>query len=147
MIKQPCTYREWKTASSGLVSVSSLDEMNESCSPDFRAEWKYEEIPFAFASLGTNGGFRDFYFIEYLAKYNQGGTGNPPMPTTIKRYVLGLQRSFDSEWSYEVKLLESPTFNCKEEGFLSVVDNCIHKVYFFTTKATTFFQTIKFLRS
>lgn len=47
------------------------------------------------------------------------------MPTTTKSYVLGLARSFDSEWKYELRLFEGSIFNCREGGLITAATNHI----------------------
>jgi len=58
-----------------------------------------------------------------VAKYKNKKTGNDISPSTLKKYVLGIQRSFSILWGYSLKLTSGPIFNCPKEGFFAVLDN------------------------
>ncbi len=43
------------------------------------------------------------YLIEFAVGYRSSGTNSEVMPTTMKTYILGIQRVFN-EWGFELKL-------------------------------------------
>lgn len=63
------------------------------------------------------------YLIEFFATVKNSKTGEPLMPTTLKNYVLALQRAFSSIWKYNLRLLQGDVFACANNVLLSVLDN------------------------
>lgn len=61
--------------------------------------------------------------IEYVANCKNERTGDDVMPTTIKNYILGIQRGMEMEWGYKLKLLTGPIFSCPKDGLMAVIDN------------------------
>lgn len=50
-------------------------------------------------------------------------TGLDIRPSTMKSYILGIQRGFYHEWGYKLNLLTGPIFACRKDGLTAVVDN------------------------
>lgn len=64
-----------------------------------------------------------YVLIEYVTNMRNSKTGKDLQPSTIKNYILGIQRAFRYDWGYDLKLLEGPIFNCPHEGLTAVLDN------------------------
>ena len=64
-----------------------------------------------------------FYLIEFVANYKNLKTGDDIVPTTLKTYMLGIQRGFSCVWDYDLKRFSGPIFACPREGLVGVLDN------------------------
>ena len=64
-----------------------------------------------------------FYIIEFMENYKNLKTGDDIAPTTLKTYMLGIQRVFSFVWDYDLKIFSGPIFACPREGFVGVLDN------------------------
>ncbi len=62
------------------------------------------------------------YLIEFAVGYRSSGTNSEVMPTTMKTYILGIQRVFN-EWGFELKLTTGPVFGNPKTGLISVLNN------------------------
>lgn len=54
-----------------------------------------------------------FFLIEIWVIYCLVANGGEAVPSTLKGYIIGLQRFFRNEWGYEPFFLQGPIFNCK----------------------------------
>lgn len=64
-----------------------------------------------------------FCLIKFFANYKNKRTGEDVTPSTMKKYMLGIQRGFCMNWGYDLNLTSGPIFNCPKEGIFFVVDN------------------------
>lgn len=63
-----------------------------------------------------------FYLIDFVANFKLAN-GCDPKLATIKNYILGIRRGFDSIWGYLLKLLTGDIFVCLRNGLMAVLDN------------------------
>ena len=64
-----------------------------------------------------------FFLIEFAVKYRSEKSKSAVKPSTMKGYILGIQRFFSHESGYKLSFLDGPIFNCPKEGLLAVLDN------------------------
>ena len=63
------------------------------------------------------------FLIEFAVNYRSEKETQEVRPSTMKGYILGIQRFSRHEWGFKLSLLEGPVFNCPEEGLMAVLDN------------------------
>ena len=63
------------------------------------------------------------FLIEFVVNYRSSKTASEVNLSSMKAYILGIQRAFATIWGYNLKILEGPIFNCPNEGLLAVIDN------------------------
>lgn len=69
-----------------------------------------------------------YSFIVFVASVINNQTGDEIIPTTMKSYILGFQRLFNQQWSYDLKVLSGKIFNCPNSDLTSVLDNKARKL-------------------
>ena len=65
--------------------------------------------------------------VLFVAHYKKRAMKQDIMPTTLKAYIIGLQRASTSTFGYKFRLLTDKPFSDMENGLLTVVDNKIRK--------------------
>lgn len=63
-----------------------------------------------------------YYLMEFVVGY-RSKTGDEVTPSTMKTYILGLQRYFDQVWGYKLTLTKGPVFNDEKQGLMTVINN------------------------
>lgn len=61
--------------------------------------------------------------IEYIAHVRNVRTGKELAANTLKVYVAGIQRVFESEWGFRFKFFSGPVFSNKNNGIVTALDN------------------------
>lgn len=90
--------------------------------PDPGAETRY--LPPAFSEWTDEQLKRIcFYLIEVSVNYKSLKSQTEVKPSTMKSYLLGIQRGFEQEWGHSLKILECPIFSCSMFELVSVLDN------------------------
>lgn len=107
-----------------LVSIEKCDIL-----PQARRVMFPDNIPCGYLPSGFENWTEDhlknvrYYLIEFVANYKKKNSEEDIMPSTLKSYVLGIQRSFKQEWKYEINLFRGPIFDCPDHGLMAVLDN------------------------
>ena len=68
-----------------------------------------------------------FYVIDFTTSYNSQN-GSEISCTSLKNYVLELQRAFQTIWNYGLTILSGPIFGCPNNGVIAVADNRARKL-------------------
>lgn len=63
-----------------------------------------------------------YYLVEFAVRYRKDN-GSEVSPQTMKGYICGLQRYFENEWGYKLRLLDGEIFGNKENGLRCVLEN------------------------
>ena len=81
-------------------------------------------LPPGFSSWTSAQSERIRYFlIEFDVNYRSAKTNSEVKPSSMKSYLLGIQRGFSAVWGYKLNILEGPVFNSPQEGLTAVIDN------------------------
>lgn len=64
--------------------------------------------------------------IEFVANYKTK-KDNCIEPSTLKCYIVGIQRAMSLECGYDLMLLQGPVLTCPRKGLLNFVDNNIRE--------------------
>ena len=64
-----------------------------------------------------------YFLIEFVVNYRSAKRNSEVKPSSMKSYLLGIQRGFSAIWGYKLKMLEGPVFNSPQEVLTAVIDN------------------------
>ena len=67
------------------------------------------------------------YMIKCAANYKNAKTWESIAASTLKTYILSVQRAFKSEWGYDLKPLTGPIFNCPKKGLFCALDKKVRE--------------------
>ncbi|PXF47492.1 hypothetical protein BWQ96_02636 [Gracilariopsis chorda] len=65
--------------------------------------------------------------IEYIAHVRNARTGKELAANTLKVYVAGIQRVFESEWGFQFKFFSGPVFSDKNKGIVTALGNKVRE--------------------
>lgn len=65
--------------------------------------------------------------IKFVVHYRKSD-GKEIKPTSLKNYISGFQRGFQTQWDYDIKVMSGPLFNHVKAGVMSVIDNKIRQM-------------------
>ena len=104
-------------------NVASLKALGSFCVSKFRRHRKFL-LPAGYRDWSENQlKVVRFFLIEFVANYKNLKTGDDIAPTTLKTYMLGIQRGISCVWDYDLKIFSGPIFACPREGLVGVLDN------------------------
>lgn len=62
-----------------------------------------------------------FFVIEFIVKYRVRN-GSRASPSTMKNYVVSVQRGMNEFWKYKLPILSGSVFTCPSKGLVGVLN-------------------------